>query len=225
MAQEVGGQEYGTQEPEQRGPRARSSIWPWIVLAVVILVVILLLWMYWRQPEPTSVTVIKKTTEIPIVVPEPRPEPVVPSVVVTSTETTASTRLVPDVLGRPKGNAVSALEGAGYSVSSSQVYSTSKASGFVVEQNPAGGVPLDQGGTVAITVSVGTQTVNDVLMPEVVGLTQASAESKVKAAGLVPTILYGAVGKTAGTVISQWPLGGESLPAGSEGFIQIQITP
>ena len=66
------------QEDESEGPSKRSSVWPWILLAIVVLVVILLLWLYWRQPNQGTVTVIKKTSEIPIVTTEPRPEPIVP---------------------------------------------------------------------------------------------------------------------------------------------------
>lgn len=69
-----------------------------------------------------------------------------------------------------------------------------------------------------------SQQVAEVTMPGITGLSQADAESKVKAAGLVPYLTYGDdPSTTIGHVISQWPLKGETLPRGSEGFIQIQL--
>ena len=129
------------------------------------------------------------------------------------------------MLGKVKDSAVRTLESAGYAVSTSKVYTSSKASGIVVGQTPAGGAPLESGGTVAIVLSANTSASGNVKTPSVVGLSQASAESKVKAAGLVPYITYGRTGSTDGHVISQWPLGGESVPAGSEVLVQVQLNP
>jgi len=225
MAQDV--DETGLQPPaatQDGDPRRRRSPWAWILLLIVVLVVIILLWLYWRTPQKATVTIINKTTEIPVV-PEPRPEPTLPSVPASATSSeTASTRLVPDVLGDSKSSAVNTLNSAGYAVSTSQRYTTSKASGFVIEQTPGGGTALEPGRTVAITVAIGTPAVNDVTMPNVVGLTQSSAEAKIKAVGMVPTVLYGVAGTTPGMVFSQWPAAGDSIPAGSEGFIQIQMS-
>ncbi len=220
MAQDVGQQGQEPEGPIEQDSGKRSRVWPWVVLAIVVLIVILLLWLYWRRPQQESVTVIKKTAEIPITVSEPRPEPVVPTSAVEAVETSTVAR-VPDVLGSPRGSAVRTLEGAGYSVTSSTRYSASKASGLVVGQNPGGGSPLETGGTVAIVVSASTPVVPDVKMPDIGGLSQSAAESKVKAAGLVPYITYG-TGGSAGHVISQWPPPGEMVPEGSEGFIQVR---
>jgi serine/threonine-protein kinase len=216
-----GNDSEGTEELE---PRKRSTIWPWILLALVVLVVALLLWVFWRQPKTASVTVIEKTTEIPLSLPEQRPEPVVPLVESASTET-SNVALVPDVIGDPRSSAVRTLESTGHAVSTSEVRSASRASGLVVGQSPAGGTPLDRGGVVAISLSVGTPALRDVSMPEVVGLSQAAAESRVKAAGVVPYLTYGDVGIKNGYVISQWPLAGEAVPEGSGGFIQVQLRP
>jgi beta-lactam-binding protein with PASTA domain len=202
----------------------RSSVWPWIALAIVVMVVILFLWLFWRQPQQSSSEAISKTTQTPVVLPSVRPEPVLPAIAV-DTSQTPSTRLVPNVLGRPENSAVRALEDAGYSVSVSQFYTVSKAAGIVVGQKPAPGAALDSGGGVAIVVSANNRATAEVKMPDVVGLTQAEAESKVKAVGLVPSIMYGRAGIPQGHVISQWPLAGELLTAGSEGFIQVQLVP
>jgi beta-lactam-binding protein with PASTA domain len=110
-------------------------------------------------------------------------------------------------------------------VSVTEVHSTSKASGLVIGQAPMGGAELEPGGVVTIAVSARAQAVKQVKMPDVVGLRQSSAESKVKNVGLVPYITYGRVGAPNGQVISQWPLPGELLPVGAEGFIQVQLNP
>jgi hypothetical protein len=221
MAQDVDHQGNEPEGLDETDSGQRSGAWPWVVLAIVVLIVILLLWWYWRQPQQKSVTVIKKTAEIPVAVPEPRPEPIVPTSTVETVEASTVAR-VPDVLGRPRSSAVRTLEGAGYAVTTSTMYSASKASGLVVSQNPGGGTPLDPGGTVAVVVSASTPTARDVKMPDVSGLSQSAAESRVKAAGLVPYITYGTGGTSGGHVISQWPPAGEMIPEGSEGFIQIR---
>ncbi len=212
------------QEDQTEGPSRRSSVWPWMLLAIVVLVVILLLWLYWRQPNQASVTVIKKTSEIPIVVTEPRPEPVVPSAP-SETGETSRTPYVPDVLGSSVSRAQESLRRAGYGVSTSQVYRESNASGYVVEQSPAGGQPLDEGKTVSIVVAVSGAVAQEVRTPNVVGLSEKSARDKVEAAGLVPYVVYGRSNRPEGTVISQWPTSGEYTEQGSEVEIQVQLNP
>ena len=212
------------QEGEGDGPSKRSGVWPWILLAIVVLIVILLLWLYWRQPNQGTVTVIKKTSEIPIVTTEPRPEPIVPGAP-TETIEVSGTAHVPDVLGKPRSVAAQTLLRAGYGVSESQVFRDSKASGYVVEQSPAGGQPLEEGRTVAIVVAVSGAVAEEVRMPNVMGLSKNSATSKVEAAGLKPYLMYGTANKPEGTVISQWPQSGEYTPQGSEVYIQLQLSP
>jgi len=176
VAQDSGQPEYAAGDGEDLDSQKRKSDWPWILLAVVVLVVILLLWLYWGQPQQAAVTVINKTTEIPIVIPEPRPEPTVPTIATTDSAEVSTAPPVTDVAVTSKS-------------------------------------------------SFAKPPVRNVSMPEIVGLTQSSAESKVKAAGLVPYLTYGDIGKANGVVISQWPLAGEQIPEGSEGFIQIQLRP
>lgn len=221
MVQDDVRREPDTEGAEPRDRRRRSL--PGILLLVVILIVILLLWIYWLQrPEPSPLTAIKKTTETTDTGPEVRPDPTIPGMVTGTVPPTASQ--VPDVVGSRKSTAEGVLADAGYGVTSSDVYSASKVSGIVVAQSPSGGTTLDSGETVAIVVSVGTPTTENVTMPKIVGLTQAAAESAVEAAGLVPYLIYGNNHIEEGRVISQWPAAGESVPTGSEGFIQVQMT-
>jgi beta-lactam-binding protein with PASTA domain len=210
---------------EESDTRQRSPLWPWIALSVVVLIVMLLLWLFWRQPLQSSKGSADKTGQTSVVLPDTRPEPVVPEPSGGDTATPV-TELVPDVLGDLKSSAVRTLESAGYVVVVSEVYTSSKASGIVVGQKPGGGAALEQGGKVEIVLSVAKQAAGDVKMPAVVGLSQSSAEAKVEAAGLTYSLAYGNIGGISeGHVISQWPLGGEAVPAGSEALIQIQLTP
>jgi len=221
MAQDQGQQGYdGANEP---GGRVESSVWPWIALAIVVLVVIFFLWLFWRQPLPSSETTVS-TPQSTVILPAAKPE-ATPSEPAADTFQTSSVKLVPNVLGRPNDSGVRALENAGYVVRVTEVHSASRASGLVIGQEPMGGAELAHGGVVTIAVSARAQAVKQVKMPDVVGLKQSSAESKVKAVGLVPYIMYGRVGVPEGQVISQWPLGGELLPVGAEGFIQVQRNP
>jgi hypothetical protein len=71
------------------------------------------------------------------------------------------------------------------------------------------------------------QPVGDVTMPNVMGLTESAAKSKVRAAGLTPYITYGQVAadRPNGRVMSQYPLPGDSVPRGSQGLIQVAFKP
>lgn len=211
------------QASETRDRRNSARVWPGVLLVVVILILILLLWWYSQRPQPAPLTAVRETAEIPVVVSDTRPEPTIPSAVTTGPAEEPDGSRVPDVVGDRRSAAEDAVRRAGYDVAISTVYSTSKASGFVVAQTPSGGTELDSGETVAIVVSVATSTAKSVRMPEIVGLTQSSAETKVKQAGLVPYLIYGDAEIEPGRVISQWPDAGESVAEGSEGFIQIQL--
>jgi hypothetical protein len=225
MAQDEGQLDPPPDDSDGPGSARNSSIWPWLAMAAVVIIVILFLWMFWRQPRQSTSKTQTETVQSIVVLPAARPEPVVPQAAIGSSPTpTGAAPLVPDVLGDPKNSAVSTIERAGYAASVSETHIASKASGMVIRQNPAGGTELDSGGVVSIVVSASNIT-REVKMPRIVGLSQAAAESKVEAAGLVPYIMYGSSNVPNGQVISQWPPAGDLLPAGSEGFIQVQLNP
>jgi len=223
MVQDDGPQEPDAQAAGTHEERSRSRIWPGVFLIIVVLCVIIFVWWYLQRPQLAPLTAVKETVETPADTPETRPEPTVPAASSTTSAEESETSRVPDVRGSRQSAAEGVLRVAGYDVTVSEVFSASKASGFVVAQNPEGGTVMAPGETVAIVVSAGTSSGRSARMPDIVGLTQSSAESKVKAAGLVPYLIYGDVDIAEGLVISQWPGAGESVPAGSEGFIQIQL--
>jgi len=117
---------------------------------------------------------------------------------------------VPDVVGQvqatAEGNIVAASLVVGTVTTS---YSATVPEGNVISQNPAGGASVVIDSSVGIEVSLGVEPVT---VPDVVGLSQATAESNIVAA----TLTVGAVTTdysmtvAAGYVISQTPAGGSS---------------
>ena len=218
-----GSRESDPQAPVESDAR-RWGVWPWVALVIVALIAAYLLWLFWSQQKQSSTRIPDKSTQTSVVLPQERPEPVVPQPSGGTTRAPVA-ELVPDVLGDLKSSAVRTLESAGYRVTSSVSQTTSKASGIVIGQRPAGGAELAPGETVSIVVSASKQTAGNVKMPSVVGLSQAEAVKKVEAAGLSPVLTYGRSGIPDGDVISQWPLAGEVVPSGRQALIQIQLTP
>lgn len=224
MAQEAGFQGEGGQgnSPDRRDKR--RGVLPFVALAILILIVLLLLWMFLQRPQSTPTASVSETDAIAVVIP---PAPANPSVPAPSTlPSDASTvSIVPNVIGDPESNARRALEAAGFSVSVTKRFDANKAPGIVFSQTPGAGTSLDPGSVVSIVVAGGSTSAGTVTMPDVIGLSQADAQSRVKSAGLTPYVTYGNAPTRAGTVISQWPLGGKSATAGSQGMIQIGINP
>ncbi len=122
---------------------------------------------------------------------------------------------VPNVVGQAQSAAQTALVGAGLVVGTvTQVYSETVASGSVISQLPAAGVTVAPGSAVALTVSKGPQPVS---VPDVVGMTQAAADTAITSASLAlgtVTQTYSATVPT-GDVVSQLPAAGTSVPPGT----------
>jgi hypothetical protein len=86
--------------------------------------------------------------------------------------------------------------------------------GSVISQNPVAGTSVAAGSAVALVVSTGPAGVS---VPNVVGLTQAAATTAIVNAGLVVGTITQQASATvpAGSVISQNPVAGTSVAAGS----------
>jgi beta-lactam-binding protein with PASTA domain len=81
-----------------------------------------------------------------------------------------------------QANAESAIVAAGLTVGAvTTATSDTVPAGVVISQTPGGGTEVSQGSAVALSVSSGPASVT---VPNVVGLTQANAESAIVAAGL-----------------------------------------
>ena len=93
--------------------------------------------------------------------------------------------------------------------------------GKVISQNPAGGASAAPGSAVDLVVSAGAVSVT---VPNVVGLTQAAAESALTSVGLIPSVstAYSAT-VPGGNVISQNPSGGASVGLGSSVSLVVSL--
>jgi len=113
---------------------------------------------------------------------------------------------VPNVVGDTQAAAESAITAATLTYTESQAYNSTVASGYVISQNPSSGTELP-GQAVALAISEGPQPVT---VPNVVGDTQAAAESAITAAGLTvgtePRAYSSSV--PSGQVISETPVAG-----------------
>lgn len=117
---------------------------------------------------------------------------------------------VPSVVGMSASAAGSALSQAGFQASVVEQPS-SEPKGVVISQTPSAGATMNQGGTVTIFVSSGAPQSS---VPGVVGMTEASARTKLAAAGFNSAVSY-APGSPPGMVTGQSPGAGSRAPAGS----------
>ena len=110
---------------------------------------------------------------------------------------------VPDVTSKNVTDATNALSTAGFKVSVKNVANDTVPANQVFEQSPKGNTNAGKGSTVEITVSSG---IGDGTVPDVVGRTQAAAESLLKTNNFIPEVVEASSDTVAkGTVISQSP--------------------
>jgi serine/threonine-protein kinase len=126
---------------------------------------------------------------------------------------------VPDVTGLSRSSAEAALSDAGLEVSIEEQESE-EPEDDVISQNPSAGTEVERGSTVTITVSTG---IEEVSVPNVVGLAARDARSQLRAEGLVPVEREVDVTDPAqdGTVVEQRPVAGIQLEEGREVIIVV----
>ena len=117
---------------------------------------------------------------------------------------------VPYVIGQPRAQARSTLEGAGFDVTAT-VRESDEPRGQVLETDPAPGASVPENSTVTMFVSDGPEEV-----PDVTGQKQGRAEQTLRDAGFEPRVVE-TTDTTAprGTVVEQSPQGGQDAPEGS----------
>ncbi|HEV2924249.1 MAG TPA: Stk1 family PASTA domain-containing Ser/Thr kinase [Solirubrobacteraceae bacterium] len=135
----------------------------------------------------------------------------------------ASTALV-NVEGLPSAQALARLRAAGFKPTRSSQASSSVAAGRVISTDPAAGTEVQVGSNVTVFVSSGPAPVR---IPGVSGQSQSSAEAALTSAGLtVGTVVQRSSStQPPGTVISQSPVGGASVPAGSKVDLTVAKAP
>ena len=121
-----------------------------------------------------------------------------------------------DLVGKSERDASLELKNSGLTVKTLKEYSSSVPRGSVISTSPAAGKVLESGGLVVLRISLGAKKIT-VRVPDIVGLTEAEAISRISAAGLtVGKIKYESSTVRAGLVISQSAQSGAELEKGSE---------
>lgn len=139
--------------------------------------------------DPEANSKVDKNTEVRVVV---------------STGKEIQNVAVPDVVGKTEDEAQKMIEDAGLIVDVESSYDDNVESGKVISASPSVGVEVKEGSTVTIVVSKGAEKVS---VPNVIGSSQADAESAIKSQGLT----VGSVSEdysneySAGIVIAQSP--------------------
>jgi serine/threonine-protein kinase len=129
---------------------------------------------------------------------------------------------VPDVTGLSQASAEARLRDAHFGVSVDEQESEDVPDGDVISQDPAAGTELARGSTVTITVSTGKPKVS---VPNVVGMSEAKANSALSRAGLTASREEREVTDPAqdGVVIEQRPGSGSQVDKGSEVVIVVGV--
>jgi beta-lactam-binding protein with PASTA domain/predicted Ser/Thr protein kinase len=128
---------------------------------------------------------------------------------------------VPDVTGLSRESAEARLRDDGFSVAVEEQESD-ETEGDVISQSPAGGTGVARGETVTITVSTGRP---QVAVPDVTGMGEARATSRISGAGLTPVREERPVTDPAqdGRVIEQRPGVGTEVDEGGQVVIVIGV--
>jgi beta-lactam-binding protein with PASTA domain len=122
---------------------------------------------------------------------------------------------VPNVVGLTQSAAGKSITSVALTLGTVTTKSSSTVpSGTVISQSPAGGTSVATGSTVSLVVSSGPAAAT---VPNVVNLKQAAAASAISSAGLTVGTVTTATSYTvaAGNVVSESPLAGTSVAAGS----------
>ena len=128
---------------------------------------------------------------------------------------------VPNVVGMPRADAETAIEGAGYSVGEVSEQQSNQPRGEVIGTRPRGGETLAQPGTVSLIVSAGA---NAVTVPDVVGRTLEDAQAVLVQAGLAAGDVTRETGDAPGgfaVVVGQSPAAGSQAPNGTRVTLRV----
>jgi len=132
---------------------------------------------------------------------------------------------VPDVRRMNQADATKALQDAGLGVAVTRAANSTIDKGLVAEQSPSAGQEVPEGTTVGIVISEGP-AVENVDVPDVVGMTRADATNELTDAGLKVVVAENASADVAkDVVITQLPAGGDSVAPGTSIGIVVSTGP
>jgi beta-lactam-binding protein with PASTA domain len=137
----------------------------------------------------------------------------------------APTVSVPAVVGRTADQARADLAAVGLSAREREVPSaTGEPPGRVRGQSPAAGTPVPRGSEVAIDVASGPPPVQTFPLPNYVGLDLPAAQADLQARGLRSVVTL-ARGPVEGKVVSQTPVEGSAVVAGTQVTLVVSHVP
>lgn len=132
---------------------------------------------------------------------------------------------VPSVRGQTEASATATLSRLGFRLSVSRIPST-QPKGIVISQQPPSGTRAPKGSIVGLNVSTGTSpAAGGVVVPRVVGLSQARAVDQIERVGLRVNSFPVASNRPRGTVVSQSPTAGTQVPPRSQVRIDVSLGP
>ena len=130
--------------------------------------------------------------------------------------------VVPNVAGDPADRAEQQIREAGFKPVVVEVYSSAHQAGFAVGTTPTSGSDVEKDTKVTLKISKGAQQVK---VPNVVGLTEGSADTALTNAGFRVDHSYQVSSKSPGKVLAQDPSSGGSASIGSSVQITIDQAP
>ena len=145
----------------------------------------------------------------------------------TQTPVESTVAAVPNVVGMSQADAEAALEDAGFAPISTKVTTNDTPAGNVVAQVPAANTELTKGSQVALQVAQASEPEQPttVKVPNVVGMTQANAQSALVNAGLAPSFVNQANSAPKGQAFEQQPAAGGSVAPESVVIVAISTGP
>lgn len=133
---------------------------------------------------------------------------------------------VPNVIGQEEAAAKSTLEAAGFKVTVTQASSDSVQEGLVISQDPTADSKAESGATITLTVSTGPE-VKKVKVPDLRGMTESAAKSKLAEVGLNCGTVSETYSDTVteGCVVSQSYSPDSEVDEGTSVNIQLSVGP
>ena len=134
--------------------------------------------------------------------------------------------LMPSLANKDYREAITEVEAldVGVEIIPEGIHDEAVTENYVIDQYPAAGEPLIENSTVYITYSLGRE-IDTVPVPEVTGLTESQAISRLKSYDFVPEVEYVESEEPKGKVIFQSYPAGEDLPVKTVVVIQVSEGP
>jgi eukaryotic-like serine/threonine-protein kinase len=225
--------------PEEK----RKRRWPWFTIGLLVLALVgFLIWLIASGELATEKTEVPRVTQLQLVEarakleragfqveqtrvrsaqpfdqvldqdPNPGEEAEDGSTVTLEVSDGPGEVLVPAVAGLPQAQAIKELEDAGLKVTRDVEFSDEVQKGLAIRTVPREGEEVTVGTRVRLLVSQGPESTT---VPDVVGLSRSSADSRLRAEGLGVAVQEQESEEAEGTVIAQDPAGGSSVDQGA----------